>query len=701
MKTIKVEMDFNKFRTAVAHRFLIMNKKGFLLYRTKVEKDLLWDTYLSSFPPGSDPIYKKRTEHNCSACRQFIRAVGNVVTIIQNKLVSIWDIQLDDPNYQAVADKLSALVRSRPISGPFFHYEKKVGVEKSFQDTVDRVKTFDHFFFNIPNECVRTKASIPTKLSGYTADHDVLLRSLTEITMDALDTVLDLIKQNSLYRGEENKYAVEEFRETKRDFDKTDEAKRDNFVWEHINTQSASVTRIRNTVIGTLLVDLSEGKDLTEAVNSFEAKVAPTNYKRPTALATKAMIQKARNTIESLGLISALERRYATLADITVNNILFANRDACRGMTANVFDDLSAEVTEKPGKLDKVEEVPVEKFLSDILPRATSVEVLVENKHFANLVSLIAPVDPTAGSLFKWDNNFSWAYKDELADSDIRRAVSEQGGRVDGAFRFSHSWNHPGARNASLMDLHVFMPGSNIKNGNGSNDRYGNRERVGWNNRNHSTSGGIQDVDYTSPALASYIPVENITFPTLSRMPQGTYICKIHNWQMRIPTRGGFHAEIEFGGNLYQYEYPARVEHKEWVTVAEVTLKGGEFSIKHRLKETHSAKEMWGIKTQTFRKVNVIMYSPNYWDEQTGLGNKHYFFMLDGCKNKGQARGFFNEFLKSELDPHRKVIEMVGAKMRTSESDNQLSGLGFSSTKRNTLLCRVKGSFTRTVKLVF
>lgn len=64
-------------------------------------------------------------------------------------------------------------------------------------------------------------------------------------------------------------------------------------------------------------------------------------------------------------------------------------------------------------------------------------------------------------------------------------------------------------------------------------------------------------------------------------------------------------------------------------------------------------------------------------------------------------RGFYNEFLRSDLDQHRKVIEMVGARMKNEESERQLSGLGFSSTQRNSLLCRVSGSFARIIKILF
>lgn len=110
------------------------------------------------------------------------------------------------------------------------------------------------------------------------------------------------------------------------------------------------------------------------------------------------------------------------------------------------------------------------------------------------------------------------------------------------------------------------------------------------------------------------------------------------------------------------------------------------------------SRTLWGIPTQTMRKVNVVMFSPNYWDEQA-RGNKHTFFMLDGCLREGTARGFFNEYLKADLRPHRQVLERVGARMHTEDAARQLSGLGFSSTLPNTLLCRVNGA--RNFNIIF
>jgi len=680
---------FKDFKTAVGNQFLKMQPHN--LFVTDVDKDTLWETYLSSFPEGSNPVFRERTEHDCQCCKSFIRAVGNVVAIIDGRVESLWDTTLTG-DYGIVSGKMAELVKSKSISNIFLHTEGTAGTDKNYQALESgETLTWEHFFIKIPPEYVVRKDDKGTKLSEARSTRGVFFRSLSEITVDALETVIELIDQNSLYRGEENRFAVAQFREIKRLFDPCPE--QDLFCWLSFQDVPQSVTNFRNTAIGTLVTDLSEGRELGQAVASFEAKVAPTNYKRPTALITKAMIQRAQDEIDALGYTSALDRRYAVAEDITINNVLFADRTARKRM--NVFDELASQVPEDLKKLDKVEEVGIESFISKIMPSASSIELMLENRHTSNMVSLIAPVDPTAKGMFKWHNNFSWAYAGEVADS-LREKVKKLGGRVDGVFRFTHSWNRL-EPNRSLMDLHVFMPGNNHTDDK-IHDRYGSGRRVGWNCRNDHSSGGVQDVDYTEQAKEGFVPVENITFPSLSKMPEGKYICKIHNWNFRL-SGGRGEAEIEFDGNIFKYEYPP-TRNKEWVTVAVVTLKNGRFTIEHKLEHGQTSKEAWGVNTQKFHNVSMVMYSPNHWDSRT-TGNRHFFFMIENCLNPGQARGFFNEFLTDELRDHRKVFEVLGSKMKTEESDNQLSGLGFSSTQRNSVLCRVNGSFSRVIKIIF
>lgn len=675
-------MEFNVFKVAVAKQFERMKKHQ--LFRTGVDKDVLWATYLNSFPEGTNPIYRERTEHDCTCCKQFIRAVGDVVAVINGKVESIWDVMIpEEPGYQVVADALSAKVKSQSISDIFLHYEPTAGTNKSLQQLVDRVITWDHFFINVPKELVRRGGDIASALAEPRESKNVLHRGLTELTMDAIDTVLELIGQRSLYRGEEHQESVKKFKRLKVEFDKlTTDAEKHIFSWTHCLIPG-SVARFRNTVIGSLLVDLSAGVDLEDAVKMFESKVAPTNYKRPKALVTPSMVAKAKAELENLGLTSALDRRYAVLADVTVDNVIYANRDAKKTMNRDVFDEVAATSTKRTGKktFDKVEEVGIETFLTKILPTAESIEVMFENTHAGNLVSLIAPNDPSAGKLFKWNNGFSWSYNGEVADS-IKERVKRAGGSVSGDLCCRLAWfNHDD------LDLHMVEPS-------GYEIYFGNRHTI-------SPAGGRLDVDMNAGGGHTREPVENIFYNSRKTMKEGVYKLRVNNWARRETTNVGFEVEIDMNGEVLHFAHPNAVANSATVTVAEIEYtKENGFRLVNSLPHSQTKRQVWGLTTQEFHQVNVVMLSPNYWDEH-GVGNKHYFFMLDGAANDGLARGFYNEFLSEELSAHRKVLEMVGSKLALAPAAAQLSGLGFSSTQPASLLCRVKGKFTRVVKIVF
>lgn len=666
---------FTVMQAALAKQFKAMSAHR--LFSTASEGAALWDTYLGSFPAGSNPVYKTSTEHDCGCCRHFIKSIGGVVNIVEGKVTTIWDFKVAGP-FQAVADAMSAYVRAQAIDNVYLHSERMVGTASSRQLLEDKsVKTWDHFHVNLPDSAVVKKDQIGPKSGEFRATHDVMLRGLSEITADAVDTVLELIAQNSLYRGEEHKFSVEEFRKLEKQFALCGEGG-DRFVWENMASVHPAVSRIRNSVIGTLLTDLSEGKDMEDAVKAFESKVAPTNYKRPTALVTKAMIAKAQQTVNELGLTTALERRYAHIDDLTVNNILFADRATKRAM--NVFDDLAAGAAVDIKKLGKVEEISIADFIAKVLPTAQTVEALFENRHAGSMVSLIAPVDPTAKPLFKWPNGFSWSYTGDLADS-IKERVKKAGGNVTGDFRASLAWF-----NFDDLDLHLQEP-------NGFHIHF--REPL------DSSTGGQLDVDMNAGSGTSRSAVENITFPRRDRMQEGSYILFVNQFFPRESKDVGFEVELEFDGTVHAFGWANAMKSGQNVVVCKFTYsrKDG-LKITESLPSKQSSKTVWGVPTQTFHKVRAVMLSPNQWDGRE-IGNRHWFFMLDGCKNEDTARGFYNEFLSESLAPHRKVLEMVGARMKTESSEAQLSGLGFSSTQRNSLLCRVTGSFARVVKVLF
>lgn len=678
-------MKFGEMRSLMQNHFKEMSKSADSLFEVEVDKEELWNLYLDSFPADKNKIFRERREHDCSCCRHFVKTIGNAVFIKNNEVHTIWGFNTDDDTYQPVLTALDAFVKSKVVTDVYVTKDKRIGTEQNYEEVENgNIITWEHFYLELPTKFVdRGNQSIGEVKGSLRATKNVFKRSLDEITEDAVETVLELINSNTLYRGAEWKSALDSFLTYKKEYVSLRESEKDNYAWEKSRIVGVAIGRIRNHSIGTLLVDISEGVDLDTAVRKYEAIVAPSNYKRPKAIFTKRMVEDAQKTITELGYMESLGRRFATLDDITVNNILFSNRDAAKRITGarDVFGEMANSCgANNAKKFSKVEEISAEKFVNDVLPTAKEVEVFLENRHTPNFVSLIAPKDKSSKSMFKWNNGFSWAYSGNITDSDIRENVKKAGGSVTGELRFSIQWNDGANHDGSDYDAHCKSPIDHI-----------------YFSHNRSADGGNLDVDIITPRG---VAVENITWANRRHMTPGEYNFYV-NCYTACGSRG-FKAEIEFDGQIYSFEYPHTLRTGSNVQVATVTLdRNGKFTIKENLKSTQSNKEVWGLTTNNFVPVSVVMYSPNYWDEQDGIGNRHYMFMLKDCVNPETPNGFYNEFLKNELDKHKRVFEALGGKMAVEYVDDQLSGIGFSATKRNDIVVKVKGATERIMRVKF
>jgi len=694
-------MEFKQFKKALKKNFKELVKDTDHLFEVEVDKDVMWDLYLNSYPEGTNEVYRERREYDCSACRQFIRNMGNLVVIKDNTVHTIWDFQVESTTYQPVLDALSRFIKGHVVTDVWVNKFKNIGTDSNLEDYQGQVLTWQHMHVDIPEKFVTRSSSSEAEIRGGLRDtRNVFKRSLDEISMDSLNVVLELIQSNTLYKGTEWKTVLTQFRNFKQAYDalqpaagvvqtvaeaaQTEERKA-NFAWEQSVRIGSAMGRIRNHSIGTLLVNISEGMELETAVKKYEDIVAPHNYKRTKAIFTKKQGEDAVKISKELGFEDSFGRRHATLDDITVNNILFSNKDAAKRIEGGtIFDKLLNDVAVTPKQFARVEEISVEAFVANVLPTAQKLEVLLENKHAKNMVSLIAPEIKDAKTMFKWNNGFSWAYAGNITDSSMKENVKSAGGNVEGDLRFSIGWNDD-ERDANDLDAHCYEP-------NGFKIYYGNKGRL-------SPTCGVLDVDIIHPK-AGEPAVENITWANRNTMEKGVYTFAVHNYNNR-GGRSGFKAEIEFDGVIHSFEYTKPLRDGERVIVAEVHYDGANFRIVERLPSSVSSKNVWGIKTNQFVPVSVMMFSPNYWDEQQGIGHKHYFFMLKDCVNPEQPNGFYNEFLQEALMPHRRAFEYLGNLAAVKEVEDQLSGVGFSSTKRNEVVVKVTGQTERVVKVKF
>lgn len=686
-------LDFPSFARLVAANFQRLAKSGTVLV-SSVTGDALYEAYLASFPEGTNPLFKKRTEHDCGNCKSFIRRVGNIVTIADDgRIFTVWDDAAAEATapYNKVAWALRAKVLASPIENLFRISTKETSfgaqTSRSQDPETQKVYTWDHFYTGqIPSEL---RVASPGQVCGdFRTTVEVFERGLIELSPEAMDTVMSLIDGNTLYRGEEHRPAVVKFQKAQREYLKLAEGDRRTFAWAHAGDSAA---RFRNTVIGTLVQDLSSGVDLEAAVRSFEAKVAPQNYKRTTALITPMMVKKAMETIQELGLESALERRFATIGDISVRDVLWVDGAAKPLMKGGIGDVLMSHARSTgtaPVDTGHAEDITLDGFMSRVLPGATGMEVLFKGEHVGNLVALTAPVHPEPKQLFRWTNDFAWSYGGNVADS-IKERVKKAGGRVEGAtLRISLSWF-----NFDDLDLHVHEPqGRGTRNLSGEHIYFRNKQ--GW-------TGGCLDVDMNAGGGCTREPVENVAWT--DKAPDGAYRVVVNNYSQRETSDVGFVVEVECGGKLSHFTYNKAVRSTADVPVCTLHMKNGAIERIEAgdpgISSTAVKQEKWGLTTEQFVKVSTVTLSPNYWGDNA-VGNRHTFFVLDGCKSDEDMRGIFNEFLHPRLEPHRKVFEVIGDKTKCQPTEGQLAGLGFSSTKKDSLIIRVRtGQSQRTYNI--
>lgn len=659
---------FAGIKPLIAARFEAL--KHHTLFNVDYDRNEIVEIYLDGFATP-----ELRREHNCSACKAFIRQVGGMVAIVPGKRpMTLWglDATLVPETLRASVRALDAYVSTKAIDGLFFHDQPSAGVDKNLDKELGVV--WEHFYLKIPSKYVNGKDNKLGKQSAELREtKNVLKRGLDEITEDAVVTVMELISQNSLYRGQENAANVHEFRALQKAYKDFPQGWKDPWCWWKAAELPVTVSRIRNTSIGTLLVDLSEGKDLDEAVRKFESMVAPANYKRPTALVTPRMVEDAKKSLESLGLMSALHRRRLDTRDLSVANALFVYRP--EKSVKDVFDAAMEDRPVDKKTLSKVERVSAADFVEKVLPTAKSVKLLVEREHLGNFVTLTGPVDPDAKSLMKWGNSFAWSYAGGVADS-IKERVKAAGGKVDGWMGIRLAWH-----NYDDLDLHL----------------HGAAEHVYFGNKRGRHS--CLDVDMNAGCGTTREPVENIA--VFERLPPGQYSVIVNQYMRREDRDSGYELDLEVNGEVYSFGSATSPRGGSAPAVEFRVLPDGTVKFaENAMSKSSSGIVKWSVKTGTFRKVTAVTLSPNHWNGATG--NKHLFFMLEGCVSDEATRPFYNEFLVQDLAKDRKTTEVLAGKITVAPAEGQeLSGLGFSETIRRRIYAEVEGQFKRTIEIVF
>tara|TARA_R110002074_G_scaffold402324_1_gene606964 strand:- start:16149 stop:18278 length:2130 start_codon:yes stop_codon:yes gene_type:complete len=689
------------------------------LYKSQITGTEVWDLYLKSMNeehnrPFRDP---ESSFYNCNYCCAFIRRYGNVVAIDADfNVVSLFDVIIGE-EYSATTKKLSELVKSKPIAGIFLesytHLSKLRKINKKAAlytlGTIDNIKrytkeeankfkvvtegqivTFDHMALTVPACFVNLTSRSVESISGdYRAAREVFQRCMEEISLDTLELVRDLITQGSLLDGTTHVTKVTKTIEKKRQYDAVSPELRENWTW--VASRDYPYAKFKNELIGVLCSELSLGEEINKACENWNKRVDPANYMRAKAPITKAQIKLAETFVVDNGYEESFDRRLASVSDIKVTEIRHINNTK-KSTKAALFGKVAATKASRHSrnKFDKVEEVTIDKFMEEILPTSTSVALYLTSQHLNNTVAMTTTGKEDSKPIFKWDNNYSWTYKGNLAGhSQIKQAVKAAGGNVTGVLNARLAWNDDNQNDNSDLDIWAEEPdGTRIGHSAGF-------RADGSRNRRTPMTGQL-DVDNMHPG--GKIAVENITWTDLSKMKDGVYKIWINGYSIR--SSQGFKAEIELEGETYAYEYKVPVKSGQNVKLATVKLEDGVLTVVDDLPSQHVSKDVCGLDSNEFHQVDLVCLSPNHWGANQ-VGNKHYFFMLGGAKFSEPLVGFHPENLNADLTKHRKVIEALSVTAMLEPEEKHLAGVGFNATVKNEVILKVKGAFERVLKVKF
>ena len=621
-------------------------------------KDSLFTTYLENIKPEDNPIFRERRYFDGNYDHNFIRRVGNLAMITPDyKLVSLWDFE-SYTLFEEARKALSDAIHDGQIVDIYLEKERVAG-HKPNADNENPNIIWEHYYVELPNKLVNTR-NIDTKKHQARDAHDVLKRTVQEANIEDLQTVIDLIQENNLYRGQEFLSNLQKWVNLKKDYDKNPS---DEYLWFNAVKHGRSIG-YRNTVIGTLISDLYNGVDLESAIKMYESKVAPHNYKRPKSIVTTKMVEEAKETLEKLGFLDSIYRRPAKLTDIPADKILFTSQEK---KAFNVFDDMTkdSKASTKKSKVEDAKEMSIHELLNE-LKDLQKLELLPTHSLQANQIVLTEALNQDTPSPFLWSNTLSWAYINSDTADAVTMRVKNAGGNVDGDVRVSLSWD-----NKDDLDLSVYK----------DNDEYnciyyGRRRELG----------GELDVDANAHSIVDE-PVENIFWKSINNLANGKYTVKVNNFNKRTNENQGFTLQFATTEGIQTFTYHDNdINHKPFLVFEKENHKVKLIQISNELQSQDNT-----VSSDKFIEVKHVLMSPNTWEKE--IGNKHFILLTKDIEVNEPVRGFFNEQLNSQLTPHRKVTEILGSKLKIQpvefESNDIAKGYGFSETMDANLILRL------------
>ncbi|MBL1076765.1 hypothetical protein JK358_20415 [Nocardia sp. 2] len=389
---------YDRFLAGVGRAFEETVAEGAELFT--VDTEGLFDVFLAGLGP------ELAAENACGTCRSFMRRYGGLVVVDADGTTrsAVWRGARVPAEYAAAVGALAEHVERGPITSVFRSKETAWGRAEG--------GSWTHLALVPPAGLVHQPSALVTTyqyVAGKNADRGTLARGLAEYSHDIVKKAVALLRTEQLYRSDAILGAgtwlldVHERLDKVRGRGEAAQRRRDAIVWQAAATAPAGFAHVKSGMIGTLLADLADGLPYPVVKQRFSEKMHPLQYRRPTAAPTAAMIARAEKVIAELRAAGALERRFATLADVVPLWRPRPQPDRPRG--DGVFGHLRP--AEKRATATDLDAEPVvmtwEKFERTVLPDAERIEFEVPSGT-TSFGAMVTAVHPGAPPIIQWDS---------------------------------------------------------------------------------------------------------------------------------------------------------------------------------------------------------------------------------------------------------------------------------------------------------
>lgn len=353
----------------------------------KTDAKGLYGLFLSKLPEDRRQVYQ------CSTCRRFVEEYGGLVSIDeQGKTTAIaWQAPAPDFFEEAVL-AVRKKVQGANVTGVFRTSKPELGTPVTGP--------------------WRHLSSPSYDLQGYKAveymrrvneGYGVLRRAVSKYSIEAVKKAIAAMEGGHL--GQEAKQFAANARLLYKGLlvpmSEVNGTKfKQNLIMRFAASAPNELLHINSTVLGTILEQFEAGQPLTKIRLSIGAITEPTVYQRPQAPPSEGNIDVAEKLIASMGLESALKRRFARVDEVRA---IWRPEQKKETQDEGVFGSLrGAKNTEpKPTMPDK--RIQFADFIRNVLPEAKRMRVLVP--HTGPFAALTTAVDHDAKPIFWWDKS--------------------------------------------------------------------------------------------------------------------------------------------------------------------------------------------------------------------------------------------------------------------------------------------------------